>query len=525
MLHELILTNGKIHLMDRANTVVSAVSIEGDRFAAIGNRIAPRGPDSRVIDLQGRTVIPGLIDNHIHFLRTGLLPGHDIRLLETAFTVPDALAIIRARALQTEVGELLSAIGGVRPRQFAEGRFPSLVELDEAAPYHPVYLSISNWGPGATNSRGRDLFRTLGIPVGDDGQVGIGKDTVQAWETLSSRHGFDDTLRQTEEQLQFAASVGLTTMFDMGGTIPAGGWLDPGQGYEPLLTLMREDRVPCRMRLFLPVLDTTPELPDLLARLNYSFGRFGNDIVRISGIAEWLIPMRLQSRQPLPDFYTDAVRAVAERGWIYKQHLITLEEQKEHLRVWEEVNKVVKLADLHWSMEHCYGMDQETLGRAIDLGVGVGAHSSPYLGDDPQPPGNPPFRMILDSDVIAGGGSDGARISPMNPWVMLYYAVSGRNFAGQLINAGQTITREEAIRLWTTPQGWFCKEEDRMGGIATGKFGDLAVLSDDYFDADTVTVEDIRKINSVMTVVAGKIVHRNHELFGPTEKRFRGTGP
>ena len=507
MLHELILTNGRIHTMDDRDSVVSSVSIESGRIAAIGDDLAPRGPDARIIDLGGRTVIPGLIDNHIHFLRTGLLPGHDMRLLETAFSLGDVASVIRARACMTPKGELLSALGGIHPGQFAERRFPSLTELDDAAPHHPVYLSISNWGPGITNSRGKVLLRENRVPVGDDGCVAKGEDTVTAWTALSALHCHDDTRRQIADQMQFATSMGLTSLFDMGGTIPAGGWLDPACGYNPLLELMREDSVPLRIRIFLPVLDNDVSLPGLTARLDHTFNAFGNDIVRIAGLGEWLIPMPLQRQRPLPDFYTDSVRMVAERGWVYRQHLISLAEQKEHLRVWEAVNKEFPLADLHWSMDHCYGLDQETLDRAVALGVGIGSHSAPYLGDDPNPPGNPPFRMIMDSGIVTGGGSDGARISAMNPWVMLYYAVTGRNYAGKPVNADQTIGRKEALRIWTAPQGWFCREEADMGGIAVGKFGDLAVLSADYFDDRAVSDEDIRHITSVLTVVGGRVVH------------------
>ncbi len=519
MLQELILTNGRIHTMDDNDTIVSSVSIESGRFAAIGDNIRPRGPDAKIIDLQGRTVIPGLIDNHIHFLRTALLPGHDMRLLETAFSVEDALNVIRNRAHITPDGELLSAIGGIHPNQFSDRRYPTLAELDDAAPKHPVYLSISNWGPGATNTLGRELLRNQGVQVGDDGTVAKGEDTVAAWEALSALHSYADTLRQTEQQMDFALSMGLTNVFDMGGTIPAGGWLDPATGYNPVLELMREDRVPLRTRIFLPVLDTEAELPDLMARLDYTFKEFGNDILRVTGIGEWLIPHKLQREQPLPDFYTDSVRAVAERGWVYKQHLISLAEQKEHLRVWEDVNKSVKLADLHWSMDHCYGLDQDTLNRAIDLGVGISSHSSPYLGDHAQPPGNPPFRMIMDSGIVMGGGSDGARISVMNPWVMFYYAVTGKNYAGDLINPDQTISRKEILRIWTRPQGWFCKEEKNMGGISVGKFGDLTVLSDDYFDEQAVSDDEIRHISSVLTVVGGNVVHDAGVLGVNTKER------
>lgn len=507
MLHELILTNGNIHTMDEKDSVVSSVAIEGGRVAAVGDDLKPRGPDATIIDLQGRTAVPGLIDNHIHFLRTALLPGHDMRALEACFTIEDALKVIRDKAAAVPDGEMLSAIGGIHPDQFAEKRYPTKDELNDAAPKHPVYLSISNWGPGATNSLAETLLKLHGVPVDAQGIVAKGKDTVAAWEALSALHTYEETMRQTSAQMASALSLGLTNVFDMGGTIPAGGWLDPATGYNPILELMRDDKVPMRVRVFLPVLDSDAKLPDLTARLDNTFREFGNDMVRVVGVGEWLIPMRLQREQPLPEFYTDSVRKVAERGWIYKQHLISLAEQKAHLDVWERVNQSVPIGDLNWSMDHCYGLDQETLNRAINLGVGISSHSSNYLEGHERPPGNPPFRMIWESGVIMGGGSDGARISVMNPWVMLYYAVTGKNHAGEMINPGQCLTRHEIMKIWTQTQGWFCKEEDRVGGIEIGKFGDVVVLSDDYFDEAAVSDDDIRHLSSVLTVVDGKVVH------------------
>jgi predicted amidohydrolase YtcJ len=505
--YELVLLNGKIHTMDEADTVASSVTIRAGLIASIDQGNTAFDPNAKVIDLQGRTVIPGLIDNHIHFLRTGLIPGHDMREMETAFSIEEALQVIQARSKDAPKGALLSALGGIHPDQFDEMRYPTLSEMDDAAPDHPVYLSISNWGPGATNSLGKALIEELGIPVGKDGIVPQGKETVDAWNALAATHTYQDTMRQTENQMAFALSKGLTNVFDMGGTIPAGGWLDPATGYNPILELMRDDKVPMRVRVFLPVLDTDASLPDLTARLDYTFKEFGNDIVRVVGVGEWLIPNKLQRQQPLPDFYTDSVRSVAERGWIYKQHMVALEEQKAHLDVWEKVNKDVPIADLHWSMDHCYGLDQETLDRAIDLGVGIGSHSARYLEGMVQSPGAPPFKMILDSGITVGGGSDGARISTMNPWCMLYFAVTGKNHAGVQINPEQSISRREIVRLWTQPQGWFCKEEKKMGGIEVGKFGDLVVLSDDFFDEQVVPDEMIKKLSSVLTVVDGNVVH------------------
>ena len=236
-----------------------------------------------------------------------------------------------------------------------------------------------------------------------------------------------------------------------------------------------------------------------------------NNMVKIVGLGEWLIPHNLQKQQPLPEFYEDAVRLVAEKGLIYMQHMISLEEQKAHLDIWEKVNKDIPLKDLHWSIDHAYGMDKETLDRAKALGVGIGSHSTPYLGDRPMPKNIPPFKMIIESGIKAGGGSDGARISTMNPWPMIYYMVTGKNCAGEVINPGQTITRMEALRLWTVAQGWFSKEEEKLGSLEVGKMADLVVLSDDFLDEDAIADEDIKTISSIMTIVDGKIVHDAEE--------------
>jgi predicted amidohydrolase YtcJ len=115
--------------------------------------------------------------------------------------------------------------------------------------------------------------------------------------------------------------------------------------------------------------------------------------------------------------------------------------------------------------------------------------------------------MIIDSGIHVGAGSDSAQISTLNPWNMIYYMVTGKNVAGKLVNAGQQITREEAIRLYTVANGWFLREEDRLGSIEEGKLGDVVVLSDDYFDPFRVPDEKIRKLHSVLTVVNGKVVH------------------
>jgi predicted amidohydrolase YtcJ len=124
----------------------------------------------------------------------------------------------------------------------------------------------------------------------------------------------------------------------------------------------------------------------------------------------------------------------------------------------------------------------------------------------------PPFRMLADSGIPMGLSSDGMQISPMNPWLGLYYVVTGRNARGELINANQTLGRNDALKLYTATNGWFLHEEDMLGTIEPGKYADLAVLSDDYFDAGAVPDDAIKQIRSLLTVVGGKIV------FGDSDK-------
>jgi predicted amidohydrolase YtcJ len=115
--------------------------------------------------------------------------------------------------------------------------------------------------------------------------------------------------------------------------------------------------------------------------------------------------------------------------------------------------------------------------------------------------------MILDSGIHVGAGSDSAQISTLDPWLMIYYMVTGKNSSGALVNAGQQITRMEALRLYTAENGWFFHEEDKIGSIEPGKFGDLVVLSADFLDPRKVSDDGIRQLKSVLTIVDGRVVY------------------
>jgi predicted amidohydrolase YtcJ len=170
----------------------------------------------------------------------------------------------------------------------------------------------------------------------------------------------------------------------------------------------------------------------------------------------------------------------------------------------EAVNKTTPIKDLRWSLAHAGTIDAKTLDRLKAMGAAVAVHPFQFLAGGR---GGPPLRTIVDSGVKVGAGSDSAQISTLNPWLVIAYMVTGRALDGSLINAGQQLTRMEALRLYTAENGWFLKEESLLGTIEPGKLADLVVLSDDYFDPKQVPDEAIRRIRSVMTVVNGTVVH------------------
>jgi predicted amidohydrolase YtcJ len=174
--------------------------------------------------------------------------------------------------------------------------------------------------------------------------------------------------------------------------------------------------------------------------------------------------------------------------------------------VWERVNREFPITNLRWSIDHVNTIEPRTLDRMKALGVGVRAHGWRFLAGAPGQAG-PPYRMLLDSGIRVGTGMDGAQAAPINPWLNVYYMVTGKNVRGQLINDGQQITRQEAVWLYTGANCWFSREENTLGSIEVGRYADLVVLNADVFDPKAVPDEAIRRVHSVLTLLGGKVVH------------------
>jgi hypothetical protein len=512
---DLRLTNGRIVTLDEENSIVSTVTIQDGRFTNVGDDGAAIGPCTREVDLGGRTAVPGLIDNHNHIVLLGIRPGHHTPL-ESAFSIADIQAALRARASDVPMGEFITSMGGWNPAQFAEQRLPTLAELDEAAPDHPVLVFLSFTGPAATNTPGRAFFVDRGVEVGEDGAIGANAPSMAALNALRAEQTFDDRKRGTLDAMAYSASVGVTTNADMGAfNLPGAPDIqdsfaadtlasaDQFRMYDAFAALHREGRMTARLRIYYLTMDTRPDNPVLAERLRNSLDEFGDDMIKIAGIGEFATSWPLFG-QPPPTNYVSALERIAARGWAFQQHSLSPAEDELTVSAFETVNETTPIADLRWSIAHVGAIDQATVDRVKAMGAGIAVHPFQYLAGGR---GGPPLRMIVDSGVRVGAGSDSAQISTLNPWNIISYMVTGLGSNGKLINDGQQLTRMEAIRLYTVENGWFLKEENALGSIEPGKLGDLVVLSADYFDPEQVPDDAIRSLRSALTVVDGRVVH------------------
>jgi predicted amidohydrolase YtcJ len=518
----LVLLNGKIHTMDARDTVVNTVSIRHDRFVAVGGRPPKAGRAVRVIDLRGRTVVPGLIEPHIHIVSLGNRPGYHT-VLENTTSIHEVQEVLVARRKSVPEGAWITSMGGWHPNQWREHRHPTLAELDAAVPDRPVLLYERFTGPCATNSLGKKFFdaadvgpkvhpEIVPVKVAANGTIAAagftgGGPSASALFYLRRMQTFEDKKRSTLDAMQYAASVGLTSHLDQ-VLFPTPGPLHPNQVlsnldqyrmYDAWLALHHEGKSIVRLQTNFLQNQNDPQLPELKERLRNQFPFFGDDMLRTGAIGEWAAPLASGA------VWREAQHLVGQAGWRNENAVQNLAGLRQVVEGYEEVNRENDITKLRWVVHHVPEVNKDLLDRLKALGCGVEMGAFRWVTSaDPKVVAGPPFRTIFDHGIPVGMHGDGVHIAPLNPWLHIYYAVTGRNSLGDQVNPGQQLTRAEALQLFTRNNSWFLRMEGKIGTIETGKLADLAVLDRDYF---TVPDAELKQIRSALTIVNGKIVH------------------
>ena len=508
----IVLTKGRIHTFDGSNRVVEEVLIKGDRILEVGNKV-DRHPKYRVINLKGKTVVPGLIEGHVHVVSLANRPGHHV-VIEQATSIADIQALLAARRPSVPAGEFITAMGGWSTNFFAERRLPNLAELDAAVPDRPVFIYSGGGGPATTNSLGKAFFESVSdaqagpVVVGADGAIATGNPNQanRALYHLRVRQTFADKKRSVLDAMKYSASVGLTSHLDQ-VLPPATTPLSPTQGlpnldhfrmYDAWLAVNREGGSLVRLQMNFLHNQNDINLPELKERLRNQFQLFGNPMMMTGGIGEWGAP-----GDGVGPVWLEAQRVIAQARWRNTNRTLSLATLEAIVNGLEAVNAEFDITGLRWTVHHVQVATPALFARLKAINVGVQCGAWRYSSGTPTANGSP-FRMVQESGIQNGIHMDGVHIAPLTPWFALYYATTGVNSLGVLINDGQQISRQEAMRLYTRENAWHLSMEDELGTIEPGKLADLVVLDKDYL---TCTDEELRRMKPVLTIVDGNVVH------------------
>jgi len=549
---DLVLVNGKIHTMDDKGSVVSSVAIRNGRFVAVGSAANP-GPGARVINLHGRTVVPGLIESHTHYVSLANRPGYHVAQWELASNVAEVLAILRARRDRGDVpeGQFITAMGAGTPNIWFERRMPTIGELDFAVPDRPVFLYQSGGGPARTNTMGKALLESFTAPlagpvvVNADGTM-TGAMSNRALYHLRIRQSFEDKKRSALDSMAFSAQVGVTTLLDQTLVAVATGTLDPAsldplpthalfnlnhyRMYDAWLALHREGRAFVRLQInflhnqgFISALGGLEnQLPELKERLKNQFQFFGDAMLRTGAIGEWAAPFvaSTSSNQDGFQVWLEAQRLCAQARWRNENSQAGSQGMppntaniEQVVSTYEAMDAEFGIKELRWGLQHGDHATEDQLARLRALNCGVstsGFRWTSGLRADGLPVG-PLFPRLVASGIPLALHQDGVHITAHNPWFALHYATTGRNNIlsaanpeGQLTNPGQQISRQQALHLYTRGAAWYLNREHDLGSIEVGKLADLLVLDRDYF---SVSDAEMRRTLPALTVIDGRIVH------------------
>jgi predicted amidohydrolase YtcJ len=536
---ESILRNGRIATVDGPRPFVQAVAIQDGRFLAVGSDdevMRLRGAKTEVIDLGGRTVIPGLNDSHMHPIRGGLNYNMELRW-DGVPSLADALRMLREQAQRTPPPQWVRVVGGWTEFQFAERRMPTLDEVNRAAPDTPVFVlhlydrALLNGAALRAVGYTKDTPAPIGGEMQRDKQGNptgllIARPNASIlYSTLAKgpRLSREDQLNSTRHFMRELNRCGVTSAIDAGG-----GFQNYPDDYEVINELHKRGEMTLRLAYNLFTQKPKQELSEFRQWTQMTKPGAGDDFFRMNGAGEMLVYSAadfedfLEPRPDTPPVMESELKAVirhlVENRWPFRLHATYDETITRALNVYEEVNREIPFRGLHWFFDHCETISDRNIERikALDGGIAI-QHRMAFQGEyfvdrygAKQAQRTPPIRRMLELGVPVGAGTDATRVASYNSFVALYWLVTGKTIGGTaLYPENNRLERMEALRLFTVGSSWFSSEEGKKGSIATGQLADLAVLSADYF---SIPQEQIKQLESVLTMVGGKVVYAAREF-------------
>ena len=518
-----VLLNGKIVTLEASGTL-EALAVADGKIVATGTsdeigKLA--GPMTRRIDLGGRTVIPGLIDSHMHAIRAALFYATEVNWIGTR-TIPEAMERIAEKAKAAKPGEWIIVAGGWTPPQFAEKRRPTQAELVAAAPDNPVYIQLFYSNILLTPAG----FKALNIEKDEDvpprgklerdaqgnltGWISGDNPTISGLFDRLPLPTFEQSVAGTRAFFRELNRLGITGVSDPGGFNLV------ASSYQPLFRVWRDRTLTVRVIYSLFAQRRGKELEDIQALTAMLPMGFGDDMLRFNGIGEnvaWAMYNNDAPTEAQKEQYYEIARWAAARGMTLTQHWNNNKSVGHLLDVFERVNREIPIAPLRWSIAHLNDATPDHLARMKALGVGWLMQNAMYFQGEAflRERGNevmrltPPIRTALNMGLVVGGGTDAHRVMSYNPFVSLQWMIDGRTVGGLATrDADETPTREEALRLYTQGSVWFTFDEAKRGTLKVGKLADLAVLSKDYM---SVPAAEVGALTSLLTMVGGRIVY------------------
>ncbi len=520
-----IVVNGKIITVDDRFTITQALAIKNQRVVATGSNADIRklaDANTKVIDVKGRTVIPGLIDNHSHWIRAA---EHDELRFDGVTTRKQAVAMLTERVRTAKPGEWVTVLGGWSEEQFTdEPRGFPLAELDKLAPDTPLAVQ-SIYNHTYLNTAGLRAAKidesTPNPPNGTIEKVTDGKLTgvvrgaggVAFVAAKVPKLEAEARMVNVRKLATYLNSLGITGWGDAGGR-----GMNAGH-YEPYRQLA--DKGELTVRVFWTTIrqPATPEQVDkVLAEVATIKPFQGNDLMDHIGWGESVYsPITTQLLRVQKDVNPDGVKqmqrlasALAARGVYLNSHVEMNGPINQFIAAYEELNKTTPIKGLRWSFSHLDQIDETQLQRMKRLGMTAQIHSRPLIQGVLMHKVHgevawemPPFRRVQDSGIVWGLGSDATAVTTSNPFYTLGFAITGKMVGGHHVNR-QSITREEALIAHTRSNAFILFQEANLGSLQKGKYADLLVLDRDYL---TVPADAIKDLKPVITMVGGKIVY------------------